>query len=298
MDNNKVGCLGILVILIVLGLIFQAGQQYGIPLGAVAFVAGGYLLYVNRDRSWRSNPKRLGVGLLAFGAVFVVLGFNGIQERKADAVAAEKHAASRAAQAAAERRELLERCRILDVRSGIDRCVSQYGMGPEMGACVERIGSLARRCREARSSVGAIRDAAPAPTAPSESPEELRQSSASGEESPGGGTGTEVENESPERTGPLVVTNPSWARQVTPEYPERALARGFDAVATVRVSCVAQPDGSLTGCQLVSEDPIDMGFGQSALAAARRSRITPDTVEGAAVSARVEWNYRFRPPLE
>ena len=95
---------------------------------------------------------------------------------------------------------------------------------------------------------------------------------------------------------PSVVTNPSWGRQVLPEYPERAAARGFDAVATVRVSCALQPSGSLADCRVVSEDPTGMGFGSAALAAARRSRVTPGTVDGAAVGARVEYNIRFRPP--
>jgi len=47
---------------------------------------------------------------------------------------------------------------------------------------------------------------------------------------------------------------------------------------------------------VVSEDPTGMGFGSAALAAARRSRVTPGTVDGAAVGARVEYNIRFRPP--
>lgn len=131
-----------------------------------------------------------------------------------------------------------------------------------------------------------------------ETPEDRRQVGASVKEPRGGNTGTEVENRNPERTGPSVVTNPSWERQAAAEYPERAISRGFNAIATVRVSCALQPDGSLTNCLLVSEDPIDMGFGQSALAAARRSRVTPGTVDGTAVGARVEWNYRFRPPAD
>lgn len=109
------------------------------------------------------------------------------------------------------------------------------------------------------------------------------------------GTG-EVGARSPEQGGPSIVTNPSWARQVIPEYPERAAARGIDAIATVRLSCALMPSGSLTDCRVVGEDPVGMGFGSAALSAARRSRVTPATVDGAAVGARVEWNVRFRPP--
>jgi protein TonB len=129
-----------------------------------------------------------------------------------------------------------------------------------------------------------------------ESPEQRRQSSGAAQESRGGEAGTEVEKRTPERTGPSVVTNPDWGRQVLPEYPERAAARGFDQIATVRLSCALQPNGSLTDCQTVLEDPPGMGFGSAALAAARRSRVTPGTVDGSAVGARVEWTIRFRPP--
>jgi protein TonB len=95
---------------------------------------------------------------------------------------------------------------------------------------------------------------------------------------------------------PSIVTNPSWARQVLPDYPERAASRGFSDVATVRVNCQIQPNGNVADCRTVSEEPTGMGFGAAALAAARRSRVSPGTVDGAAVGARVEWNYRFRPP--
>ena len=95
---------------------------------------------------------------------------------------------------------------------------------------------------------------------------------------------------------PSVITQPVWGRQVLPEYPERAAARGVDQIATVRVSCALQPNGSLGDCRVVSEDMTGMGFGSAALAAARRSRVTPGTVNGAAVGARVEYNIRFRPP--
>lgn len=93
-----------------------------------------------------------------------------------------------------------------------------------------------------------------------------------------------------------MVTNPAWARQAPPDYPERAQSRGFSEIATVRVSCALQPNGALSDCRIVSEEPTGMGFGQAALTAARRSRVTPGTVNGAAVGARVEYNVRFRPP--
>ena len=52
----------------------------------------------------------------------------------------------------------------------------------------------------------------------------------------------------------------------------------------------------MSDCRVVSEEPSGMGLGAAALAAARRSRVTPGTVDGAAVGARVEYNVRFRAP--
>lgn len=94
---------------------------------------------------------------------------------------------------------------------------------------------------------------------------------------------------------PSVITNPSWARQVAPEFPERAAARGIDG-GRVTLQCTVQPNGSLTACSVVSEDPAGAGFGAAALAAARRSRVAPRTVDGAAQNATVRWTTRFVPP--
>ncbi|MFC7378828.1 TonB family protein [Brevundimonas sp. GCM10030266] len=92
---------------------------------------------------------------------------------------------------------------------------------------------------------------------------------------------------------PSVITNPAWARQAPGEFPERAMARGIES-GTVRLSCAVQSNGNLTDCRVVSETPSGAGFGQAALAAARRSRVTPGTVDGAAVGARVEWTQRYQ----
>lgn len=92
-----------------------------------------------------------------------------------------------------------------------------------------------------------------------------------------------------------VITQPSWARQVLPEYPERAIARGIET-GRVTIQCNVQPNGSLTNCSVVSEDPAGAGFGQAALAAARRSRVSPRTVDGAAEGAVVRWTSRFQMP--
>lgn len=65
--------------------------------------------------------------------------------------------------------------------------------------------------------------------------------------------------------------------------------------ALVRVSCGVREDGRLTGCQILSEQPVGAGFGEAALRAASESRLDAATVRGAPRGARVEYNIRFRP---
>ena len=92
---------------------------------------------------------------------------------------------------------------------------------------------------------------------------------------------------------PSMITNPSWARQPTPEFPERAQAGGIVSGA-VSLDCQIQPNGSLSDCSVVSEDPAGAGFAQAALAATRRARLSPRTVDGAAPGARTRFTVRFR----
>ncbi|RZJ95753.1 MAG: TonB family protein [Brevundimonas sp.] len=92
-----------------------------------------------------------------------------------------------------------------------------------------------------------------------------------------------------------MITNPSWARQGQAEYPERAAARGIQS-GRVTLQCTVQSSGNLSDCSVVSEDPAGAGFGAAALAAARRSRVSPRTVDGAAEGATVRWTTRFVMP--
>jgi protein TonB len=96
---------------------------------------------------------------------------------------------------------------------------------------------------------------------------------------------------------PSVITRPSWTRQPSPEFPERALARGIES-GRVTLNCLVNPNGSMSDCNIVSEDPAGAGFGAAALAAARRARLSPQTVDGAAQGARVNFTTRFVPPAE
>lgn len=95
------------------------------------------------------------------------------------------------------------------------------------------------------------------------------------------------------REKPTVVTDPSWAFRGPIEFPERAASLNIEA-GSVDISCIVQPNGSLTSCQALSEDPPGAGFAQAALAGARRSRVSPQTVNGAAQGAVVRYTLRFR----
>jgi len=92
---------------------------------------------------------------------------------------------------------------------------------------------------------------------------------------------------------PSVITNPSWSRQPVGEFPERAMSRGIESGVVV-LNCLVSPNGSLSDCNLVSETPSGAGFAQAAQAAARRARLSPRTVDGAATGARVSFSTRFR----
>lgn len=60
----------------------------------------------------------------------------------------------------------------------------------------------------------------------------------------------------------------------------------------VRVRCLIQEDGRLTNCRVLSERPVDQGFGEAALRAAGQARIAPDVLR--APGAEIEYNVRFR----
>ena len=92
---------------------------------------------------------------------------------------------------------------------------------------------------------------------------------------------------------PSVITNPGCARQPAVEFPERASARGIDSGRVV-LNCLVNANGSMSDCNIVSEDPQGAGFGSAAVSGARRARLSPRTVDGAAQGARVNFTVRFQ----
>lgn len=126
-----------------------------------------------------------------------------------------------------------------------------------------------------------------------ESPDERRQSSEAAQEPRGGRTGIEVENRNPERTGPSIVTPPSWVRRPMGDFPSRAMGRDIES-GTVVLNCAIEPNGSVSDCQIVSEYPEDAGFGSAALAGTRAARMNPRQVDGTAVRSRMQFTMNFR----
>lgn len=96
---------------------------------------------------------------------------------------------------------------------------------------------------------------------------------------------------------PTVILHPSWARQPMLDYPAAAIANNVSAGRVV-LRCTANPNGSLSNCAIVEETPDGQGFADAAIAGARRARLSPRTIDGAAVGATVQFTIRFvAPPL-
>ncbi len=87
------------------------------------------------------------------------------------------------------------------------------------------------------------------------------------------------------------VSPPDWAVPPRVEYPD-AGARAPGGAGRVVLSCRVRADRSPERCLILSEAPEGYGFGRSAVAGARRGRVSADTPPG----ARVQFVVRFIPP--
>lgn len=86
---------------------------------------------------------------------------------------------------------------------------------------------------------------------------------------------------------------PRWVRQPVTAFPLLAEALGVEG--QVRLQCDVDPDaGTLSGCRPVSETPVELGFGDAAIAGARRARLASALLPDGAVEGSVSFTLRFR----
>lgn len=87
-----------------------------------------------------------------------------------------------------------------------------------------------------------------------------------------------------------VISHPDWIRkpnfaQMQRVFPDRAIRMGVAGQATL--ACIVAANGSVGGCQVVSEDPGDYGFGKAAIKLQPYFRMKPAMVDGKAVDGAV-----------
>ena len=75
-------------------------------------------------------------------------------------------------------------------------------------------------------------------------------------------------------------------------YPKKAREMGVTG-GTASMRCVVTPRGKLKNCQIVSEDPPDVGFGDAELALGKYFELKPMIVDGKSVEAEVTVPIRF-----
>lgn len=92
------------------------------------------------------------------------------------------------------------------------------------------------------------------------------------------------------RAGPGL---PVWARQPAPDYPSLAMQRGIEQ-GEVRLKCLVAAEGVLSECRILTESPAGVGFGQSALRSAERSRVGIPEDGATVIGTVINFTIRFR----
>ena len=101
----------------------------------------------------------------------------------------------------------------------------------------------------------------------------------------------------PPPTPPSITTSPSWSRTPQADYPAAAIAaKVTEGQATL--NCLVTVAGVLTDCRVSAETPEGYGFGEAAVAGTASGRMSPRTIDGVAVLARVTFTVRFSLPEE
>jgi protein TonB len=93
---------------------------------------------------------------------------------------------------------------------------------------------------------------------------------------------------------PVFVRKPDPS-QMSEAYPARALKNEKSGVA--QIHCIVAIDGKLTDCKVVSETPLNYGFGDAAVRVSKYFEFRPKTVDGhpvgdAEVTVPVTWSLR------
>ena len=104
----------------------------------------------------------------------------------------------------------------------------------------------------------------------------------------------------PTRAAAPLIDAPTWVAKpdgadISSVYPAAALARRLDG--RVVMACRVQADGRLSGCKVLSESPVEAGFGPAVLQVADRFKMAPTDRHGAPTfGARVHIPVRFMIP--